>query len=135
MDDDAPCPCGRAGSFGASTFARCCGRYTGPGASPAPDPESLMRSRYSGYVRGDVAHLLATWHRATRPRRLTLDAGPQWLGLQVLSAASAGDTGTVAFVATYRGADGRVRRMRERSTFRRVGGRWLYVDGQFDDGG
>lgn len=129
MDDDAPCPCGRTGSFGPLAFARCCGRYTGAGSVPAPDPESLMRSRYSGYARGDVAHVLATWDATTRPQDLSLDDGPQWLALQVLSASSAGPSGTVEFVATYRGDDGRVRRMRERSRFARRGDRWFYVDG------
>ena len=134
MDDDAPCPCGRTGSFGPLPFARCCGRWTGPDAPPAPDAESLMRSRYSGYVRRDVAHVRATWDVSTRPRELDLDDGPQWLGLQVLSAQDAGTAGgrpaaVVEFVATYRGDDGRVRRMRERSRFTRRGDRWFYVDG------
>lgn len=128
MDDDAPCPCGRTGSFGPLAFARCCGRWTGPDALPAPDAESLMRSRYCGYVRKDVAHVLATWDASTRPRDLDLD-GPEWLGLEVLSAGEQGTTAHVEFVATYRGDDGRVRRMRERSRFARRGGRWFYVDG------
>ncbi|WP_088313295.1 YchJ family protein [Kineosporia sp. R_H_3] len=134
-DDDAPCPCGRGGSFGALTFARCCGRWTGPGAPPAPDAESLMRSRYSAYVRGDVAHVSATWDPLTRPAGPDLDGGPTWLGLQVLDA---GDDGVeqgrpvahVEFVATYRGSDGRVHRMHERSRFTRRGERWFYVDGE-----
>ena len=127
--NDAPCPCGRTGSFGPLTFARCCGRYTGPAAAPAPDAESLMRSRYSGYVRRDVGHVLATWDASTRPRELDLDDGPDWLGLEVLSASSSGMSGTVEFVASYRSDDGRVRRMRERSRFTRRGDRWFYLDG------
>lgn len=51
---DPHCPCGRL-----LGFAACCGRYTAS-FTPAPDAESLMRSRYSAFVRGDAAHLLAT---------------------------------------------------------------------------
>jgi SEC-C motif-containing protein len=57
------CPCGRA-----ATYAACCGRYHhGPLAMLAPDPESLMRSRYSAFVKDERAYLLATWHPTERP--------------------------------------------------------------------
>ncbi len=122
-------------------YARCCGRFTAgrDGAVPAPDAESLMRSRYTAYVRRDVDHLRATWDRATHPARLDLDDDVTWLALEVLDAdadpaagsatRAGGRTAAVTFVATYRGADGRVRRMRERSRFVRRGDRWFYVDG------
>ena len=70
------CPCGRAAAFSA-----CCGRYLDAGVA-APDAEALMRSRYTAFVRGDVAHLLATWHASQRPPQLALDAGVKWLGLR-----------------------------------------------------
>ncbi len=44
-----------------------------------------MRSRYAAFVVGDAAYLLRTWHASTRPRRLRLDPGETWLGLEVLS--------------------------------------------------
>lgn len=55
-----PCPCGRA-----ATYAQCCGQYHA--GATAPDAETLMRARYSAYVRRDVAYLLASWHPSTRP--------------------------------------------------------------------
>ena len=44
------------------------------------------RSRYSAFVVGDPAYLLATWHPSTRPPALELDPGVRWLGLDVLPA-------------------------------------------------
>ncbi|MGV3728900.1 YchJ family protein [Hydrogenophaga sp.] len=121
-----PCPCGRA-----LDFAACCGRYLGTGV-PAPDAESLMRSRYTAFVRGDVAHLLATWHASRRPASLDLDAGVKWLGLDVKRhRALDADHAEVAFVARSR-VQGRGQRLQERSRFVREDGWWFYVDGDVD---
>ena len=121
-----PCPCGRA-----LGFAACCGRYLGTGV-PAPDAESLMRSRYTAFVRGDVAHLLATWHASHRPASLDLDAGVKWLGLDVKRhRALDADHAEVAFVARSR-VQGRGQRLQERSRFVREDGWWFYVDGDLD---
>ena len=121
-DQDA-CPCGRG-----STLADCCGRYQGTGV-PAPDAESLMRSRYTAFVRGDAAHLLATWHASTRPASLALEPGVKWLGLEVRRHIAVDvDHAEVEFVARSR-IQGRGQRLHERSRFVREGGGWFYVDG------
>lgn len=118
-----PCPCGRA-----LDVAACCGRYLGTGL-PAPDAESLMRSRYTAFVLGDVVHLLATWHAGQRPASLELDPGVKWLGLEVkLHHPIDADHAEVEFVARSR-VHGRGQRLHERSRFVREGGWWLYVDG------
>src|SRR5690606_16767084 len=117
------CPCGRGPSF-----AACCGLYTAS-ATPTPDAESLMRSRYSAFVRGDAAHLLATWHTSTRPAALDLEPGVKWLGLEVRAHRVIDtDHAEVEFVARSRLA-GRATRLHERSRFVREGGYWYYVDG------
>jgi SEC-C motif-containing protein len=117
------CPCGREASFQA-----CCGRYLGTGV-PAPDAESLMRSRYTAFVRGDVVHLLTTWHVSQRPARLELEDGVKWLGLEVKRHTPIDDThAEVEFVARSR-MQGRGQRLHERSRFVREGGCWFYVDG------
>lgn len=122
---DPRCPCGRP-----LGFAACCGRYTAS-AQPAPDAESLMRSRYSAFVRGDAAHLLATWHTSTRPAALDLEPGVKWLGLEVRAhRVIDADHAEVEFVARSRLA-GRATRLHERSRFVREDGRWYYVDGDF----
>ena len=124
-----PCPCGRRDARGkALAYADCCGRYLDH-EMPAPDAESLMRSRYSAFVRGRVDHLGRTWHASTRPADLALEPGQKWLGLEV-KAHRVIDAGhaEVEFVARSRVA-GRGVRLHETSRFVREGGRWFYVDG------
>jgi len=126
---DAACPCGRSTAKGRPlNFADCCGRWL---EQPAPDAESLMRSRYSAFVREDAAYLLATWHPTTRPASLDFDPGTRWLGLQVRAHHVVDDThAQVEFVARSRPAGpGPAMRLHERSRFVREEGRWFYVDG------
>ena len=125
---DVACPCGSG-----RALSDCCGRYHA--GEPAPDAESLMRSRYSAYVLGREDYLLATWHPATRPAVLELDATPrpQWLGLAVKVHVPLDEThATVEFVARYK-LNGRAFRLHETSRFERVDGRWLYVDGEIHE--
>jgi SEC-C motif-containing protein len=119
-----PCPCGRP-----AAYADCCGRYhAGPLAGQAPDPESLMRSRYSAFVKDVRAYLLDTWHASERPALIEPpEPGLRWLGLDVQQAEMTGpDTGTVRFVARSKWG-GRAHRLVETSLFVREGGRWFYV--------
>lgn len=132
-----PCPCGRTSANSAKPaktqplpFSACCGPYLNElAATPAPDAEALMRSRYSAFVLGRSDHLLATWHASTRPTDLTLDPAAKWLGLDVRSHRLLdADHAEVEFVARYR-EGGRAVRLHERSRFVRESGRWFYVDG------
>lgn len=122
------CPCGRPASFEA-----CCGRYIADlENTPAPDAESLMRSRYSAYVLANVDYLLATWDAAHRPHELALDADATWLGLEVRGHRSIDPFhAEVEFVARYRPSPGfgQAVRMHECSRFVQENGRWFYVDG------
>ncbi|WP_395576191.1 YchJ family protein [Streptomyces sp. BK79] len=117
------CPCGLP-----EPYEKCCGRFHA-GAAAAPTAEALMRSRYSAFVRLDAGYLLRTWHPGTRPRRLDLDPGTRWTGLEILDTTAGSafhSTGTVTFRASYRGGS-----LHERSRFERVDGAWVYVDGEF----
>jgi SEC-C motif-containing protein len=97
--------------------------------TPAPDAESLMRSRYSAFVLGRTDYLRATWHVSTCPQDLTPEPGTKWLGLEVRQhQAVDASHAEVEFVARYRVA-GRAVRLHERSRFVRENGRWYYVDG------
>ncbi len=125
------CPCGRAHpsrrSPRPSSYGECCGRWHA--GSPAPDAESLMRSRYSAFVLGLHDYLLATWHASTRPTDLTLDPQLKWLGLQVLAHHTVDAThAQVRFVARSRW-QGKGQRLEERSRFVLEERRWWYVDG------
>jgi SEC-C motif-containing protein len=91
-----------------------------------------MRSRYTAFVEGDVAHLERTWHPRTRPTNIEIDPDLAWEGLTVDEAVSDGDTATVAFRARWR--EGSRRGMlAERSTFARRAGRWFYVEGDVSE--
>jgi SEC-C motif-containing protein len=124
----AACPCGKP-----LKPAQCCGRYLGDFAgTPAPDAESLMRSRYCAFALLDADYLLATWHPSTRPAQLELDPRTKWLGLEVRSRKQVDEThAEVEFVARFRPStgSGRAERIHERSRFVMENGRWFYLDG------
>lgn len=127
---DTPCPCGKTKGKLTLPYARCCGRYVDDFENtPAPDAESLMRSRYSAFVLGRSDYLLQTWDAAHRPPVLELDEGTKWLGLRVCASRLLGpEQAEVEFIARSR-LDGRGMRLHELSRFVQRDGRWYYVDG------
>ena len=125
------CPCGKlSASKKPLAFAACCARYLNDfDNTPAPDAQSLMRSRYSAFVLKRADYLLATWHASTRPADVSPDDGTKWLGLEVRRhTVVAADHAQVEFVARYRLA-GRGARIHELSRFILETGRWYYLDG------
>ncbi|AKT52782.1 hypothetical protein ADJ73_11040 [Arsenicicoccus sp. oral taxon 190] len=98
------------------------------GRHTAKTPEQLMRSRYSAFAVGDAEYLLQTWDPATRPGELRLDPRREWLGLRVIRA----DGDEVEYAATSL-VGGQTHELHEISRFRRLLGRWVYVDGDFPD--
>ncbi|HEY0697836.1 MAG TPA: YchJ family protein [Micromonospora sp.] len=123
------CPCGSA-----QAYDDCCGRLH-RGLTVAGTAEQLMRSRYAAFAVADTGHLLRTWHPSTRPAQLTLDVGQDWTGLEILGTERGGlfdSTGTVEFRARYR-HQGRPGTLHERSTFVRLDGHWVYLDGELPD--
>jgi SEC-C motif-containing protein len=118
------CPCGTG-----LTYAECCGRLH-EGVATAATAEQLMRSRYSAFVVGDPAYLLATWHPSTRPRDLELDPATRWTGLDVLATSDGGllsTEGRVRFRASYV-RNGEPGAQEELSRFVREDGAWRYLD-------
>lgn len=125
------CPCGKLSAPKKPlAFAACCARYLNDFANtPAPDAQSLMRSRYSAFVLNRSDYLLATWHASTRSADVALDDATKWLGLEVRRhTVIDADHAQVEFVARYRLA-GRGARIHELSRFVREAGRWYYLDG------
>jgi SEC-C motif-containing protein len=117
------CPCGSG-----TPYERCCGRWHG--GVPAPDAESLMRSRYSAFVMCNEPYLLETWHSSHRPESIPFEPKQKWLGLRIVEARTTGpDTAEVEFIARFRIGGGSAARLHERSRFVKEGDRWLYVDG------
>lgn len=120
-------------------YDACCGPCHG-GQREAPDPPSLMRSRYSAFARGDAAYLLRTLH----PDHADREAGDAALlaslrdtfrrcryeGLRVLDQRPAAGDGLaeVLFLARVR-EGGRDRSFVERSYFAHDGVGWRYLAG------
>lgn len=129
LEMNAACPCGRLHQKKPLTYGACCGRWL-ERDTPAPDAESLMRSRYCAFVLEREAYLLKTWHTSHRPANMEFDPGVKWLGLDVRSHTEQ-DTvhAQVEFVARQKPASGAAVRLHEHSRFVRECGQWLYVDG------
>lgn len=127
-----PCPCGSS-----RDYAVCCGAlhrcFRETGLLEAHDASTLMRSRYSAYVKDELAYLMASWHPRTRPESLEPNpVGLRWLGLEVQQFARQDEThATVRFVARSK-LGGRAQRMVETSRFEKIDDQWLYVDGDLD---
>jgi SEC-C motif domain protein len=129
LDPKAACPCGRQHQKKTLPYGQCCGRWLETDA-PAPDAESLMRSRYSAFVLERAPYLLATWHADQRPAQIEFEPGVKWLGLEVRShTVQDASHAEVEFVARQKPATGAAVRLHERSRFVLEAGRWLYVDG------
>src|SRR5512143_316309 len=117
------CPCGSSLAYG-----KCCGVWHA--GTPAPDAESLMRSRYAAFVLGDERYLLATWHPTTRPQSIPFKKSQKWRGLRIVEAKVTGESSAeVEFIARSRVSNTAAVRQHERSRFIREAGTWLYVDG------
>jgi SEC-C motif-containing protein len=132
VQSEQTCPCGRLNaSKKPLPYAACCGQYLDNfSVTPAPDAESLMRSRYTAFVLERADYLLATWHISQRPPSIEFEAGTKWLGLEVRRHTRQDATHSqVEFVARHRSA-GRGVRLHELSRFVHEDGRWYYVDGE-----
>ena len=118
------CPCGSQKSY-----AECCEPFI-LGKANAPNPEALMRSRYSAYVKVAPEYLRETLAPEARHDFSEKDvrewAGQsEWKGLEILKA----EGNTVEFIAKYK-AQGKVLEHHEVSSFRKEGGKWYFVDGE-----
>lgn len=125
-----PCFCGRTNKNKIVLFDHCCGRYLDHfDSTPAPDAESLMRSRYSAFVLERGTYLQHTWASGQRPADLSFEPDVKWLGLDVKSYRLTGPAqAEVEFVARSR-LKGVPTRLHELSRFVKDEGRWFYVDG------
>ena len=120
------CPCGSG-----IPLDGCCGRFLDGGACPET-AEELMRSRYTGYATGAVDYLLATQVEQDRAGVERWAREARFLGLEVLGTWDGGpgdERGVVEFAATWESGGAR-QVHRERSSFERRQGRWIYASGE-----
>jgi len=124
------CCCGNKKKNRLLSLSECCGRYLDHfDTMPAPDAESLMRSRYSAFVLGRGDYLKKTWLDTTCPSNLSFDLEVKWLGLEVRAHRLTGPSqAEVEFVALSR-LKGKPTRLHELSRFVKHNGRWFYVYG------
>ena len=144
------CPCGSG-----AAYATCCKPYHE--AEVPLTPEALMRSRFSGYAKGNIAYIIATTHPENPlAKGLLPDGSPSettlfedvratmdkiaWEKLKVLSCeeGSSEDEAYVTFQAWFKVRKQKGQRQAgnwntqtfvERARFLKQGARWLYVDG------
>ena len=122
------CPCGSE-----ENYESCCGKFIEGGELP-PTPEALMRSRYVAYTQSNFVYIEQTMagpalETFDRKRAEDLAKETKWLKLEVLSSHEQGDTGTVQFIAFFE-SQGASQMMHEVSTFKKVEGKWMYIQGK-----
>ena len=96
-----------------------------------------MRSRYTAHVKRDFDHIMGTHDPATRGAVDEAQTGTwaqqsEWRGLTIIETKAGGlsdQDGTVTFAARYH-ARGKDMTHHEVSRFRKIDGRWFYVDGR-----
>ncbi len=126
-----PCVCG----IGESTESHCLPIIKGEKA--AETAEALMRARYSAYALGEVdfvlkSHTPEAGKDVDRAQTEAWSRSSKWLGLEVLSTEAGGkddDRGTVEFVARYKVKNVSLEH-RERATFEKREGVWLFADAE-----
>ena len=122
------CPC-----TSKKTFDQCCQPFL-LGKKLPGTPEQLMRSRFTAYAEKRADYLISTTAEEKRGE-LELEElkgycrSIKCISLKILDTAVNGDEGTVTFHASLQ-MNGRRMLHREHSTFRKVDGRWFYVDGE-----
>ncbi len=131
---NAPCLCESD-----RKYKHCCRPFHQ--GRPAPTPEALMRSRYTAYALGQVAYLMQTTHPAGphyqpdlarwQTELASFCRSTRFAGLTILSVENGeADNGWVTFTATLFQGQKDVS-FTERSLFKQVEGRWLYLSGEF----
>ncbi|CCG41150.1 YchJ family protein [Magnetospirillum molischianum] len=124
------CPCGSG-----LAFDDCCWPVI-DGTRPALTVETLMRARYSAFIRSDLDFLdrtLAPEKRAAFDRdEVGHSAGEAAaVGIEVLAVEGGGagdESGTLDYLARFK-MRGEPHLHHERATFRRDDGAWVYVEG------
>lgn len=112
-------------------FSDCCEPFL-IGKDKPQTAEALMRSRYSAYCTHNADYLVATTHISTRKynnKKDILNWATQnnWLKLEILNASE----NTVEFKAYFIDNSLQSHCHHEKSTFKKQGNQWYYVDGKF----
>ena len=115
-------------------FEECCEPII-KGEAEARTPEELMRARYSAHCTQNLQFLVDTVHPDHR-KGVSVEELEQWsphvqwneLEVHSSSPGETEDEGLVSFTAKFSIKD-TPQEMREDSIFRKLNGKWMYVDG------
>jgi SEC-C motif-containing protein len=114
---------------------QCCAPFLS-GQQYPKTPEKLMRSRFSAFAIGGYGqYLLDTW-LPSMTQGMTVEElsqrATQWLSLNVVSKSQSGDNAMVEFEALFVDSAGERQCHHEKSIFKRIAGKWLYVGGEVE---
>jgi len=122
------CACGSQ-----KAYTSCC-RLIHHNIHLANSPLSLMKSRYTAYVLGNIDFLMRSHHSSTRPTNekeaiLAWTNSITWLRLEIIEeTVPTNEVGYVTFIASYL-EKGQQNRIYETSRFLKEDKHWVYVDG------
>ncbi|MCJ8346474.1 hypothetical protein MJH12_13100 [bacterium] len=124
------CPCNLE-----KNYQECCQPYHNK-SKLAASAQTLMRSRYSAYVKKDSEYLFHTTHPSVRNKELKKDIiswiqEVEWVSLEILESKLGNNEdkiGKVEFIAEYKLA-GQSKHHHELSNFKKHRNQWMYVDG------
>ncbi len=112
-------------------YAQCCQPYH-LGVKIAATAEILMRSRFTAYALHNSEYLIQTWDKNQRPKTIDFSKDEaEWQRLEILNTKKGciNDTrGLVTFKAYYL-IDDVEHVLHEISRFKKIAGKWLYLDG------
>lgn len=120
------CPCGRN-----NELEQCCLPYIS-GKMPAPDAESLMRSRYTAYTLHNADYIYNTTFPTERKYHnkkdiLSWAKSCTWIKLEIISASES----VVEFKAYYLDSSLKMQVHHERSFFEKQNGSWYFKEGMY----
>jgi SEC-C motif-containing protein len=149
IEANQPCPCGHTASSNPNSplsYEDCCAPLH-RGERQATTAERLMRARYSAHAAGAIDYLMDTWWPqaraqvdATQVRQWAQQNEWRQLVIHATTKGSHNDTeGWVEFSAYFldkskglKGPQGHeLQCHREHSNFRKLDGRWYFVDGEY----
>lgn len=122
------CPCNSS-----KKYKYCCAPYI-QNITWVPNPEALMRSRYTAYCLGNFEYIRSTM---AGPALQQFDVSQaqrdinrlKWISLKIISAETPiDDNGYVEFIAQYI-LNQRLKSLHEISQFKKHDGQWFYING------
>ncbi|MEN8109133.1 MAG: YchJ family protein [Pseudomonadota bacterium] len=136
MNDTTACPCGSG-----RPYESCCGPLIS-GTTSAPDPEALMRSRYTAFARLEMPYLASSLDPSQRhdydesgATRWARES--DWQKLEIINVTADPENanrGSVEFRAHYR-MQGEQHVHHELAEFRKTGDTWYFYDGKMVSAG